>query len=329
MLRSIWDDLKREFSYGNAVTRIILVNVGVFVLINLWNIGLFLYRGVGSNEDFFYTTVLKYISMSSDWKFNLLHPWVLVTHMFSHFYFRHILWNLLFYQMCGRIMGDLLGNKRVLPIYLLGGLVGALFFFIFENFLDPVVLAGRGPTSALGASAAVMATVVVSGVVAPDYIVRLLFIGDVKLKFIVITLIFVDLTFIAMGDGNSGGLFAHLGGDVFGFVYAWQLRKGNDFTFPFIRFFDWINATWSKWKNGTPPPRGPKVAYKNPKVREKTTAGRQDSSKRSSANTTTQPKYDNMSHQEQLDAILDKIKQHGYENLSTEEKEFLFNASKK
>ena len=132
MLRSIWDDLKREFSYGNAVTRIILVNVGVFVLINLWNIGLFLYRGVESNEDYFYTNVLRYISMSSDWKFILLHPWVLVTHMFSHFYFRHILWNLLFYQMCGRIMGDLLGNKRVLPIYLLGGLVGALFFFIFD-----------------------------------------------------------------------------------------------------------------------------------------------------------------------------------------------------
>jgi hypothetical protein len=155
-----------------------------------------------------------------------------------------------------------------------------------------------------------------------------LLIGDVKLKFIVVTLIFLDLAFIAMGDSNSGGLFAHLGGDVFGFVYAWQLRKGNDFAFPFMRFFDWWNASWSRWRNGTPPQRGPKVAYKNPKVREKTTAGssRQDSGKRSSSAT---PRYDNMSHQEQLDAILDKIKQSGYESLSTEEKEFLFNASKK
>jgi len=327
MLRSIWEDLKREFNYGNAVTRIILVNVAVFVGINLVNIGLYLFNGWKSDNTTF-SQFLDYLCMSSDWWFVLTHPWVIITNMFSHFSFGHILWNMLFYHMCGRIVGDLLGNKRVLPIYLMGGLAGALGFFIFENVLNPHVLGGE-PASALGASAAVMATIVISGVIAPDYVVRLLLIGDVKLKFIVVTLIFLDLAFIAMGDSNSGGLFAHLGGDVFGFVYAWQLRKGNDFSFPLMRFFDWWDATWSRWRNGTPPQRGPKVAYKNPKVREKTTAGsssRHDSGKRSSA---TGSRYDNMSHQEQLDAILDKIKQSGYDSLSTEEKEFLFKASKK
>ena len=326
MLRSIWEDLKREFNYGNAVTRIILINVAVFVGINLVNIGLYLFNGWKSDNTTF-SQFLDYLCMSSDWWFVLTHPWVIITNMFSHFSFGHILWNMLFYHMCGRIVGDLLGNKRVLPIYLMGGLAGALGFFIFENVLNPQSL-GAEPATALGASAAVMATIVISGVIAPDYVVRLLLIGDVKLKFIVVTLIFLDLAFIAMGDSNSGGLFAHLGGDVFGFVYAWQLRKGNDFAFPFMRFFDWWNASWSRWRNGAPPKRGPKVAYKNPKVREKTTAGssRQDSGKRSSS---APPRYDNMSHQEQLDAILDKIKQSGYESLSTEEKEFLFNASKK
>ncbi|HOY18968.1 MAG TPA: rhomboid family intramembrane serine protease [Haliscomenobacter sp.] len=324
MLRSIWEDLKREFNYGNAVTRIILVNVAVFVGINLVNIGLYLFNGWKADSTAF-KQFLDYFCMSSDWKFVLFHPWVIITNMFSHYSFSHILWNMIFYHMCGRIVGDLLGNKRVLPIYLMGGIAGAAMFFITENLLNGGPFAG-GPSTALGASAAVMATVVISGVIAPDYVIRLLLIGDVKLKYIVFTLIFLDLTFIAVGDSNSGGLFAHIGGDVFGFMYAWQLRKGNDFAFPFIRFFDWWDGAWSRWRTGKAPQRGPKVAYKNPKVREKTTAGRHDSNKRS---TSAPPRYDNMSHQEQLDAILDKIKQHGYESLSTEEKEFLFNASKK
>lgn len=322
MLRSIWEDLKREFNYGNAVTRIILVNVAVFVGINLVNIGLYLVNGWKPNNSSF-VAFLDYLCMSSDGWFVLKHPWVVITNMFSHFSFGHILWNMLFYHMCGRIVGDLLGNKRVLPIYLMGGLAGALAFFISENALN-----GSGaPATALGASAAVMATIVISGMIAPDYIIRLLLIGDVKLKFIVATLVFLDLAFIAMGDSNSGGLFAHIGGDIFGFVYAWQLQKGNDFAFPLMRLFDWWGATWSRWRSGNPPQRGPKVAYKNPKVREKTAAGnRYDSGKRSSS---AGPHYDNMSHQEQLDAILDKIKLSGYDSLSTEEKEFLFNASKK
>ena len=322
MLRSIWEDLKREFNYGNAVTRIILTNVAIFVIIGIVSISLFLINGVEPNTKVF-SYFAEFFYLPSDGLTLLKKPWTILLHMFSHINFFHILWNMAFYNMCGRIVGDLLGNKRILPIYLLGGLSGALMFILAQNFLI------KTDSIAIGASSAVMATVVIAGVVAPEYVLRLVFIGDVKLKFIVVTLVFVDMVLISQADFNSGGLYGHLGGDIFGFVYAWQLRKGNDLAFPFMRFFDWWDATWSRWRNGTPPQRGPKVAYKNPKVREKTTAGgssRQDSGKRSSSAT---PGYDNMSHQEQLDAILDKIKQSGYESLSTEEKEFLFKASKK
>jgi membrane associated rhomboid family serine protease len=318
MLRSIWEDLKREFSYGNAVTRIILVNIGVFVVIGTVSISLYLASGLKTSPLFF--QFAQYFQLPSNGWALLKKPWTVLLHMFSHINFFHILWNMMFYNMCGRIVGDLLGNKRILPIYLLGGLSGALMFILAQTFII------QDDAIAIGASAAIMATIVIAGVIAPEYIIRLVFIGDVKLKFIVVTLAFVDMVLISQADFNSGGLYGHLGGDLFGFIYAWQLRKGRDLAFPLMRFFDWWDATWARWRSGSPPRRGPKVAYKNPKVKEKTTAGRQESSRRSS---NAGPRYDNMSHQEQLDAILDKIKQSGYESLSTDEKEFLFNASKK
>lgn len=310
MLQSIWDDVKREFNYGNMVTRIIIINVAVFVLLNI--VKLALYIGNGGTLPPFYFDFLHFFCMAAGWKEFLTHPWGIFTSMFLHEGPWHLLWNMLFLYWFGRIVGDFIGNQRILPIYVLGGLVGAIFFFVSVNLLP------YNADYALGASAGVMAILVAAGTISPDYIMRLLFLGDVKLKYIVGFLVFLDLILIPNG-GNTGGHFAHLGGAFFGWVYVKQLRQGTDLAVPVNQFFDAVSNFFGNLFKGQQ--RGPKVVYKNPNHQ----AEKQKRERRQNRPNS----HSDLSHQEQVDAILDKIKKSGYDSLSPEEKEFLFNASKK
>lgn len=313
MLQSIWDDVKREFNVGNMVTRIIIINVVVFVAINfLWII--FRVTHAWETPDIYYT-IRNFFILSADWKHNLTHPWAIITHAFFHEGFWHILWNMLFMYWFGRIVGDFIGNQRILPIYLLGGIVGGVTYFLSVNLLPY-----DGGVYAYGASGAVMAIVVAAGTISPDYIMRLLFLGDVKLKYIVAVLVFIDLIGMA-GTNNTGGHFAHLGGALFGYIFVRQLREGNDWSIPVNNLIDRILNFYNNLGQGRRPKKGPRMVYKNP---VKTKKASHASKKGESVSD-----YEDLSHQEQLDAILDKIKQSGYESLSEEEKEFLFNASKK
>lgn len=306
MFNSIWEDVKREFRTGNMITRLIIVNIAVFVLVNI--IGVLMYLGNQGNMPALYQDMIHFFCISSDWKYLLTHPWGIFTNMFLHEGFWHILWNMLFLYWFGRIVGDFIGNQRVLPLYLMGGLAGGLLFFISANLLS---YGGNG-VFALGASGAVMAIVVASGVIAPDYIMRLILIGDVKLKYVVAVLVFLDLIAIAH-DINTGGHFAHLGGAAFGGLFVTQLRQGNDLSEPVNRLFTKIQSFFKT--NGAPP--RPKVVYKNVHADRKSRKQKEEK------------KREDTIQQERVDAILDKIKEQGYESLSKEEKEYLFNASKK
>jgi hypothetical protein len=241
--------------------------------------------------------------------------------MFMHEDFFHILWNMLFLYWFGRIVGDFIGDHRVLPIYLLGGLAGNIAFFI----LIALIRGSSGPPSfALGASGAVMAIAVASAVLAPNYIIRLLLIGDVRLKYVVMVLLVLDLFFISRDD-NTGGHFAHLGGALMGWIFVLRLRNGQDLSEPVNRI---LIAIRSFLKSPLPKMSGrkksPKVAYRNP---VKTATGGK-SAHQAKGSRPAEAGGNSLSYQEQLDAILDKIKQSGYDSLTKEEKEFLFNASK-
>lgn len=312
MFKSIWEDVKREYNYGNMVTRIIIANIAVFVFFKL--IWIALRIGNAWQDTPLYDSIMHFFMISSDWKHNLTHPWVLITTMFLHEGFLHILFNMLFMYWFGRIVGDFIGNRRILPLYLLGGIMGNILYFASINLLP---YGGDGVHYALGASAAVVAITVAAGVIAPDYSMRLLFIGDIKLKYIVAFLVFMYLLGMA-GNINTGGHFAHIGGAIMGGIFIWQLRQGNDLSIPVNNLLTSIqeffrSITGNKSRNG------PRVVYRNTAKTRKSRNSRGDA-------TTDE---EDLSHQEQLDAILDKIKKSGYESLSSEEKEFLFNASKK
>jgi membrane associated rhomboid family serine protease len=310
MFQSILDDVKREFRYGNMVTRLIILNALVFVGVN---IVLILLKIFASSVSFIGTDFIQFFSMPTDALYLITHPWTIVTAGFMHQEFGHILWNMLAFYWFGRIVGDLLGNHRVLPLYLLSVIFANIVFFTIANLFP---MGGY----ALGASGAVMAMIACAAYVAPDYIFNVLLVGPIKLKYIALVLIFLDIIAIS-NNYNAGGSVAHLGGAAFGVLYASQLRKGIDLGKPINRFIDFISGLFSKQ---------PKKTFNHQKG-EKTYTNTQ--SEKTGFNTSTKgnAKSDTNggSPQEKLDLILDKIKEKGYESLTKEEKEFLFNASKK
>jgi hypothetical protein len=215
---------------------------------------------------------------------------------------------MLFLYWFGRIVGDMIGDRRIIPLYLMSGFFGAVVYLLASSMLES--------SGALGASAAVMGFVIAAGMLAPEYTMRLLLIGDVRLKYIVAVVILIDL--FAIGElSNVGGHLAHLGGVMFGAVYISMLRRGSDLSEPLNQVFDWLQNLVSRHRSPVPTrSRSKSTVF----VRHKSAAQPQ-------ARSTDKPAMKD--HQERLDSILEKIKEQGYENLSPEDKEFLFRASKK
>lgn len=307
MLSSVWQDIKREISFGNNVSRLIVINVLFFLVIVLLKLVLYLVNmGV---VPAFYHSIIRYLSLSPSLLFNLTHPWVIITHMFFHEGLFHILWNMLILYWFGQIVGDLLGNNRIVPLYLLGGLCGALFFVVYAQIV------GLGSWNyAYGASAAALAMAMAAATVAPDYIFRLVFLGDVRLKYIVLFLIVIDLIGVT-GSNNTGGHFAHLGGIFIGWFFVFQLRRGVDISIPFRRFFDWVNK---KFKS-TATKKSENRYYKD---RPENMAWRRQMNVVKGGKSKPEKNLD-------IDVILDKIKQKGMGSLSQDELDFLNDISNK
>jgi membrane associated rhomboid family serine protease len=303
MFQSIWGDIQQAFRSGTMVTRLIIINFSVFVFLALTQFTLFLFNG-GNGIPAYFDDLLHLFCMPSDWRTLLWHPWSLVTHMFLHEDFWHVLSNLFFLYLVGPIVGDLVGDRRVLPVYLLGGLAGGLLFLVSKFFLPYL------SPYALGASGAVMALAGAAVTLAPDYRVMLFFLGEVKLKYIVLVVVLLDLLGIA-NMSNTGGHLAHIGGFATGLFMMNQLRDGKDWAEPVNRLLDRFFGLFSR-KNR------PKPAIKRKMPAPASTAAGSRKTDR-----------EDLSMQERLDEILAKIKSSGYDSLTPEEKEFLYETSKK
>lgn len=297
MFQSIIQDVRSEFQKGNMITRLIFINLFVYIALNL------LYVFLHGAAPGLYDSIRNAFALSNDWMHNLTHPWAWITHMFVHDGFWHILWNMLFLYWFGRIVGDLIGDHHMLPIYIYGGLLGGIAFVLSASTLGYI----SGTSYAIGASGATMAIVLAAGVIAPDYMMRLLLIGSVKLKYIVLAILLLDIFRLA-GSSNVGGHVAHLGGAAMGWFYIYALRSGVEIGKPVMKVQNVVMSILE----------GPHKARKS-KARVYDMRGEP-----------RQPKRERETDvQETIDAILDKISQKGYDSLSEEEKEFLYQASKK
>ncbi len=286
---SIAGDIKHQFRYGNMVMKLIFVNIGVFLFVNLFYL-IFLILSkpeIGVIPE-------QQLSLHADLGLFIRQPWSLITYMFMHKDVFHILFNMLWLYWFGEIFVLYLGESKVIPLYFIGGLSGALLTMLAVNFIPVFEIHKYRPM--VGASAAVLAFVFAAATINPDHRVQLPFIGGIAIKYIAVVPLIIHIIAIRDINGNVGGNIAHLGGAISGYLFIKALQSG--FRFPTIR-----NPFSRKSKV--------KVAYKNTGFQQKT------------------DKPVGKNEQQRVDEILDKIARSGYDSLSKEEKDFLFHYSKK
>lgn len=288
-MSTLWNEIKLKMLHsGSRISLLIGINLIVFLLINIPSVFEWLF--LGHNPTIIAHYADEYLDLPANFSKLSSRFWTPLTYMFMHAGPLHIIFNMLWLFWIGQIFEEYLGNKRTIGLYLMGGLTGALFFLLGFNFI-PVLeqMNANANVVVVGASAAVMAVLIATATLLPDYTMVLMLFGPVKLKWLAIT--FVILDFLMIAGSNPGGELAHLGGALFGFVYIKQLQRGNDWVGFFTKLFSKKAAL--------------KVVSK--------------SNTKSNGNTP---------RQEDIDRILDKISQTGYESLSRQEKEILFRASK-
>lgn len=288
------EKLKYRYRTGNVMTRLIFINVFIFIVLKIINVIFTLFNIYGVD-------LVTFLGVPSHIPLLLNRFWTPLTYMFVHEGFLHLLFNMLWLYWFGQIFMEYFTGRTLACLYVLGGLAGALLFVVAFNTIPYYTLMDRGWM--IGASAAVMAIVMGTAFYRPDVQLNLLFIGSVKIVYIAIFAFLLD--FLSLGDAsNPGGHVAHIGGALLGYLFAVQYRKGKDITAWTGNAIDWVTGLFK-----------PKRNRSRMKVKHARDADWE---------------YNHRKHQEQeeIDAILDKLKQSGYSSLSAEEKRKLFNASK-
>ena len=293
-MSSIIEDIKKNFSSGgNALTKLIYINVGVFLLVQLLYVFSFLFSLP-------LLAIIDYFSLPANTLLLTKKPWSIITYMFLHKGFMHLLFNILWLYFGGQIFLSFFDNKKLTSTYVLGGISGAVLFIISFNIF-PVFENALPNAMALGASASVLAIIMAITTKSPNYIIRLFLIGNVKLKHIAFFSIALDI--LSIPQGNAGGHIAHLGGAFFGYLYVKQLNSGNDMASGFNKIMDYLSS----------------ILRGTPKLKKTYSRKKSDQDF----------KKEKVQEQAKIDKILDKIAKSGYEGLTKQEKNILFKASKK
>jgi membrane associated rhomboid family serine protease len=283
---------------GNALTQLIIINAVVFMVISFTRV---VYVVSAIDYSVFQKEVLQWIALPSDPKSLIYRPWTIFTYMFVHESPWHILSNMLWLWAFGYILQDLTGNRKIIPIFIYGGLFGGAFYFMFSQLIPHLGFGG----SLVGASAGVMGVAVATTLLAPDYRIFPFINGGIPIW--VLTLLYVIIDFASIPFGNPGGHIAHLGGALGGFCFVFALRKGYDWSNWMNNFFDWLGNLFSPNKKKKQNPLKQELFYD--------TKGKQPYHKITGVT------------QQRIDDILDKINQKGYKFLSDEEKDILKRAS--
>jgi membrane associated rhomboid family serine protease len=292
----IWEDIKRTFRNGSTLIKLIYINIGVFLVISAGSVIGYLLK-----NEYLSVNILNFFSVPASLHALLLRPWTIVTYMFTHKDILHILFNMLWLWWFGLIFLEYLDQKKLVSVYLLGGVAGAAVYILSFNIF-PVFRDVTAESVAIGASASVMAIVIAIAAYVPDYTVTLFLLGRIKIKWIALA-IFV-LTSVMDFSVNSGGKLAHMGGALFGYLYTLNLRRGRDLGKGINKIIDSI-VTFFR------PGRKMKVTYK-----------------KKAANDYEYNKA-RAERQEKINKILDKISKGGYDSLTKDEKDLLFRESQK
>lgn len=298
-MANILEEIKQSFNRGNYLTRLIYINAGVFLVVQLLSVVFYLL----DISNIWFT----YLELPAFFHTLMKQPWSIITYMFMHRDLIHLIFNLLALYWFGKIFIDYFSQKQLVGLYILGGIGGAIFYLIAYNITNTFQY-NIFFSYLIGASASVMAIIFALVRYIPDEEINLALIGPVKLKYLGIGMLILDI--IGTTSGNAGGSIAHIGGAVTGYLFGHlMINSGKDITEPINKLITWVNDFFKRNKK-------PKFTiHKNTSKTDEEWNIENNNRKRK--------------NNEEIDRILDKIKKTGYANLSDEEKKKLFDLSNK
>jgi membrane associated rhomboid family serine protease len=273
---NLFKTVKNNFQQQGVLTQIIIVNVAIFLTLNL----------VGNLSHLYLT---PYLALPIGGYSFLFKFWTFFTYMFTHENLGHIFWNMILFYFTAQIFFTILGQSKLLYVYVMSGLSGGLLVLVL-GLLFP---ASFGNSLLLGASAAILGVGAVMAIYLPNYVVYLF--GVVELRYKYFYLITFGVSTIIDFSINTGGKISHIGGALFGVLYGYNLKKGID-----LFNFTFLTKKKSKLKI---------VSYNKPQEYSYEAEETNDEST--------------------MNELLDKISKSGYDSLTKSEKERLFKLSQK
>ena len=298
-------NINRRFNTGSIAVKYIYINVGVFILIRLLII---IFRLFMKEAPY-----LMYLEMPSSPELFMQRPWTIITYMFVHIDFLHILFNMLWLYWFGNIFLQFFTGRQLGGLYLLGGITGGAFFLLAYNTF-PYLKQLSSMSFLAGASASVMAIVFAVSFCRKDYAINLLLIGRIKLIYLAVGVLLIDI--LAITSENSGGHIAHIGGALLGILFAVQYQKQKDITGFINRLVDLIVNFFAH-----------KPVFKTYRTDKNFSQSGNPPNSRHSETDDAYLRRKNAENRK-IDEILDKLKHSGYESLSADEKKKLFDASR-
>ena len=290
---------REKFKNGNTATKLIYINIVVFLLITIFEVFIKLFKITDFN-------VAEFLQLPSGFKPFATQFWSIITYMFLHINFWHLFFNMLCLYWFGQIFLQNFTNKQLIGLYLIGGIAGGILYMLSFNYIPYF----EGKDALLcGASASIMAIIVATALDMPNMPLRLLFIGEIKLKWVAVAVVLISVTGIT--SKNAGGEIAHIGGALAGWIWFVLLKRKFDLTKPLDKLISFFVKIYNKIFN------------------RKTIKLRVSNRNYHYVKSDEQYNVERKQNNDKLDKILDKIRQSGYTSLTEQEKKELFEVSKK
>ena len=285
---------------GNSLFLLIVINVIVFILLSFFKI---VYLVNNSTEGVFQAQVLNWLSVPAPPQVFATRPWTMLIYMFTHSNIWELVSSMLWLWGFGYIFQNLTGNKKLIPVYLYGGIAGSVFFLLTTNLIPALRANVNSVYPLAGSGPALMAVAVATTTFAPRYKIFPM----INIPLWVLTSLFVLLRLTTVGSGNFGQAAALIAGGLMGFIFIWQLQKGNDWGQWMSDVVNWADDLFNPQKKHVKVTPKKQLFYKS-----------------------NQKPFEKTPHitQQRVDDLLDKINNKGYYSLTEDEKDFLKKASR-
>ena len=301
--RTFIDEIKHQYQHGGMTIKLIMINVAVFLCINVLVV---IARLLGGDLQIFFGDLLKWVfTLNTDLSSFIVSPWGLITSIFAHYGIWHLVFNMVFLYFIGRMFEQFFDQKRLFYTYLLAGIAGGILEII-AHLIFPVFQSGNSVV--VGASGSVMGIFMAMAFYKPQAKVHLF--GMFPVRMIWLAVAFLLLDFLNLGRNDGTAHFAHIGGAIIGIVSIQNLNASSNIINRIQMLGDRIQRIFAGSR------------AKRPKMRV------DKSEKNTRYKTDVEYNVEIKTRQEEVDRILDKISKSGYDSLTKKEKEFLFNQSK-